>query len=111
MPAGTATADLYAELLELVRQEREVVIRGDWEAVHDLQDAQEELRAQLPARPPAHARSALAESVRLNAETVRIVERGLEGVRAQIADTARAREAAAGYGAAAVRVPRLAWEG
>jgi hypothetical protein len=111
MPATTATADPYAELLELARQERAVVITGDWEAVHALQDLQEELRAQLPARPPAHARTALTEAARLNAETVRIVERGLEGVRAQISDTARGREAAAGYGAAAVRVPRLAWEG
>lgn len=111
MAAGTLCADPYAELLELAQRERAVVITGDWEAVHALQDVQERLRAQLPARPPAHARALLAEAARLNAETVRIVERNLDGVRAQLADTARGREAAAGYGAAAVRVPRLAWEG
>ena len=106
-------ADPYTRLVELTRSEHDAVLAGDWEQVAAIQTQQVALRSTLAGPPPATARPSLEEAARLNAEIGRAIERAAAGVRAELVEIGRGRQAAVGYAAAGTQRPQsqLAWQG
>lgn len=103
--------DPYSRLLELARLGSEYAVAGDWAALERVEAEQAELRATLPATPPARARPLLEQAVELVAVTARIVEHELVGVRAELVGLNRGRAALVGYGGPGVAVAALDWQG
>lgn len=101
----------YPRLLELVRGQREIVISGDWAGMAALDEELAKVAAELPDVPPAAMAPLLAEAARLNAETVRIIERNLEGVRAELLELGRGRRMIAGYAGPDLPTAVLDWQG
>ena len=103
--------DPYSRLLELARLGSECAATGDWEALERVEAEQAELRATLPATPPARARPLLEQAVELVAATARIVEQELVGVRAELVGLNRGRAALVGYGGPGAPAAELDWQG
>ena len=103
--------DPYARLLTLARQERELVVAGDWEGLAAIGLEQAELRGSLPDRPPVGARPLLEEAIRIVATTAGLIESRIDDARDELVGLGRGRTALAGYAGPAAPVAELDWQG
>ena len=99
------TDEPYTRLVQLARQEHELVLQDDFEALEELTAERDELVASLPSRAPESAKPALTEAARIQASTSAALAVARARLGREMATVERGRETAAGYGRATGTTP------
>lgn len=89
----------YAELLDLARRERELVLEGRWEELPALAARRDALLRTLPEQAPEEARPELEEALRVVRQTSDAIGAVLDEVRRELASLRTHRRVAASYSA------------
>jgi hypothetical protein len=106
------SAQLFAALLALGREEHALVTDGRWDDLADLNRRRDLVIAALPASAPADALPDLREAMRLQALSAAALRQGIAEVGAELRRLGTGRQAAAGYVAGTgAAPPRPAFNG
>jgi len=97
----------YQAIYEHAQLELELAGSGDIERLEEIGARWEELIAELPARPPAHAAELLQRAQLIHARTRIELARLRETLLSELAGSKRARRTADGYAGQLRRRPRL----
>jgi hypothetical protein len=89
--------DSYEALVALARQERELIDRGDWLGLVDLEGERRQTMARLPKRPPQEARRLLEQAQGLVRQNIVDIGLAMERTRLELAAVSRARPAIVSY--------------
>jgi hypothetical protein len=89
--------DSYEALVALARQERELIDRGDWLGLVDLEGERRQTMARLPKRPPKEARRLLEQAQGLVRQNIVDISLAMERTRLELAAVSRARPAIVSY--------------
>jgi hypothetical protein len=95
-----AELDTYEALVALAQQERELIDRGDWLGLVDLEGARRETLARLPKRPPKEARRLLEQAQGLVRQNIVDIGLAMERTRVELAAVSRSRPAIVSYASA-----------
>jgi hypothetical protein len=87
----------YELLLDLARREAEVVASGRLDEMRALQEEREQLRATLPAIPPAEAKHLLEEAFALTRSTEAVLLAALAETGAELRRLSEGRRAVQAY--------------
>jgi hypothetical protein len=89
--------DSYEALVALAQQERELIDRGDWLGLVDLEGERRQTMARLPKRPPKEARRLLEQAQGLVRQNIVDISLAMERTRLELAAVSRARPAIVSY--------------
>ena len=89
--------DSYEALVALAQQERELIDRGDWLGLVDLEGTRRQTMAGLPKRPPKEARRLLEQAQGLVRQNIVDLSLAMERTRLELAAVSRARPAIVSY--------------
>ena len=89
--------DTYEALLALAQHERELIDRGDWLGLVDLEGERRERMARLPKRPPLEARRLLEQAQGMVRQNIVDISLAMERTRLELAAVSRARPAIVSY--------------
>lgn len=90
--------DAYAQLLELARRERELVLHGRYDDLAQLHDERDALVAGLAGPAPAGAKPLLRETLELSRANERLLEAELDRLRREIVAVGQHRQVVRSYG-------------
>ena len=93
----TTELDSYEALVALAQQERELIDRGDWLGLVDLEGERRQTMARLPKRPPKEARRLLEQAQGLVRQNIVDISLAMERTRLELAAVSRARPAIVSY--------------
>jgi hypothetical protein len=93
------SAQLFAALVALGREEHSLVTDGRWEDLAELNARRDRLIAALPASAPPEAMSDLREAVRLQALSAAALRAGIAETGAELRRLGTSRTAVSGYAA------------
>ena len=93
------SAQLFAALVALGREEHRLVTDGRWEDLADLNARRDRLIAALPAVAPAEALADLREAMRLQALSAAVLRQGMAETGAELRRLSTSRTAVSGYAA------------
>jgi hypothetical protein len=106
------SAELFAALVALGREEHGLVTDGRWEDLADLNARRDRLIAALPAAAPPEAMSDLREAARLQALSAAALRAGIAETGAELRRLGTSRTAVSGYAAGTgVPAPRPSFNG
>jgi hypothetical protein len=89
--------DTYEALVALAQHERELIDRGDWLGLVDLEGERRQTMAQLPKRPPIEARRLLEQAQGLVRQNIVDIGLAMERTRLELAAVSRSRPAIVSY--------------
>jgi hypothetical protein len=98
--------DPYRQLVVLAEREHDLVRKGRFDALEQLDDERRALIATLPATAPTAARPALTEAARVQALTTALLEQARTALAAELSTLQRGQETARGYGRAYGAAPQ-----
>lgn len=99
--------DTYEALVALAQQERELIDRGDWLGLVDLEGARRETMARLPKRPPIEARRLLEQAQGLVRQNIVDIGLAMERTRLELAAVSRSRPAIVSYASGGGGTPTM----
>jgi hypothetical protein len=106
------SAELFAALVALGREEHSLVTDGRWEDLADLNTRRDRVIAELPASAPPEAMADLREAVRLQALSAQALRAGIAQTGAELRRLGSSRAAVSGYAAGTgVPTPRPSFNG
>jgi hypothetical protein len=106
------SAQLFAALVALGREEHGLVTDGRWDDLADLNERRSRVLAALPASAPPEALQDLREAARLQALSAAALRQGLAETGAELRQVGTSRTAASGYAAGTgMPAPRPAFNG
>lgn len=89
--------DSYEALVALARHERELIDRGDWLGLVEIEGERRETMARLPKRPPIEARRLLEQAQGLVRQNIVDIGLAMERTRLELAAVSRSRPAIVSY--------------